>query len=116
MSQPPHPPGADRDAPPNGDDPAGCAASPAPDDLPGERGAGTVRTPEEPPSADPVAGDDEHNPSLEGLGSRLRSGAKFAAVALVFTQLISLTQTIVIARILTPVEIGTFTLGTLFAT
>ncbi|GLZ48514.1 hypothetical protein Acsp06_46990 [Actinomycetospora sp. NBRC 106375] len=59
--------------------------------------------------------DSEHDPSLEGLESKLRRGASFAAVALVFTQLISLTQTIVVARILSPVEIGTFTLGTLFA-
>jgi PST family polysaccharide transporter len=59
--------------------------------------------------------DAEHNPSLEDLGGRLRQGAKFAAVALVFTQLISLGQTVVVARLLTPLEIGTFTLGTLFA-
>lgn len=67
---------------------------------------------DEPRSAVP---DSEHDPSLEDLGSRLRSGAKFASVALVVTQLISLGQTIVVARILSPLEIGTFTLGTVFA-
>lgn len=59
--------------------------------------------------------DSDHDPSLEDLGSRLRSGAKFASVALVMTQLISLGQTIVVAHILSPLEIGTFTLGTVFA-
>jgi PST family polysaccharide transporter len=59
--------------------------------------------------------DSEHDPSLEGLGSRLRSGAKFTSIALVATQIISLGQTIVLARILSPLEIGTFVLGTLFA-
>ncbi|WP_328305114.1 lipopolysaccharide biosynthesis protein [Actinomycetospora sp. NBC_00405] len=58
---------------------------------------------------------DEHNPSLDGLGGRLRRGAQFAAIALVFTQLISLGQTVVVARLLTPAEIGIFTLGTLLA-
>ena len=58
---------------------------------------------------------DEHNPSLDGLGGRLRQGAQFAAIALVFTQLISLGQTVVVARLLTPAEIGIFTLGTLLA-
>ncbi|MFC5141102.1 lipopolysaccharide biosynthesis protein [Actinomycetospora rhizophila] len=58
---------------------------------------------------------DEHNPSLQGLGSRLRRGAQFAAVALIFTQLISLIQTVFVARLLTVEEIGVFTAGTLFA-
>src|SRR3954469_17727736 len=75
------------------------------------RGTGTGGN-EERRSAVP---DSDHDPSLEGLGSRLRSGAKFASVALVVTQLISLGQTIVLARILSPLEIGTFALGTLFA-
>ncbi len=44
---------------------------------------------------------DEHNPSLQGLGSRLRRGAQFAAIALIFTQLISLIQTVFVARLLT---------------
>ena len=43
------------------------------------------------------------------------AGAQFAAIALVFTQLISLGQTVVVARLLTPAEIGIFTLGTLLA-
>ncbi|MEJ2862295.1 lipopolysaccharide biosynthesis protein [Actinomycetospora flava] len=58
---------------------------------------------------------DEHNPSLKNLGSRLRRGAQFAAIALIFTQLISLIQTIFVARLLTVEEIGVFTAGTLFA-
>lgn len=58
---------------------------------------------------------DEHNPSLKGLGSRLRRGAQFAAVALIFTQMISLVQTVFVARLLTVEEIGVFTAGTLFA-
>jgi len=76
-------------------------------------GAQTVDPPSEGGSSS--VPDSEHDPPLEGLGSKLRRGAAFASVALVFTQLISLSQTIVIARILTPLEIGTFTLGTLFA-
>jgi PST family polysaccharide transporter len=106
MSVPPQPPGPGSDGPAPSGSPVGLdaattqiAAEPA-DDAP------------EPPEVE----DSEHNPSLEGLGAKLRTGAKFASVALVFTQLISLTQTIVIARILSPLEIGTFTLGTLFAT
>ncbi|MDD7940815.1 oligosaccharide flippase family protein [Actinomycetospora lutea] len=104
MSQPPQPPDAE-----GPQTPAGTAGLDAATTHLGVR---------DPDTHDPRASevpDSEHDPSLEGLGSRLRSGAKFASVALVFTQVISLAQTIVVARILSPAEIGTFTLGTIFA-
>lgn len=116
MSVPPQPPGPGSDGPAPSGSPVGLDAATT-------QLAAEPSEPAEPPeAAEEGAGppdevdDSEHNPSLEGLGAKLRTGAKFASVALVFTQLISLTQTIVIARILTPLEIGTFTLGTLFAT
>lgn len=59
--------------------------------------------------------DAEHNPSLDGLAKTLKHGAAISAVALVATQLMSLTQTVVVARLLTPGEIGAFTLGSIFA-
>ena len=104
MSQPPQPPdGRDREGPPAPAGPTGLDAATThlgvrdtDDDLPHD-----PRRSEVP--------DSEHDPSLEGMGSRLRSGAKFASVALIFTQLISLGQTIVVARILSPAEIGVFT-------
>ncbi|HET6521618.1 MAG TPA: lipopolysaccharide biosynthesis protein, partial [Geminicoccaceae bacterium] len=121
MTQPP-----DRDGTP--------ARGQRPDGSPGGPEHGSERRPEHaqpgiadamPESApDPIAegggtpdqdaGNDQ-DPSLKGLGSRLRRGAQFAAVALVFTQLISLAQTVVVARLLTPAEIGVFTLGTILA-
>ncbi|MHC1562405.1 lipopolysaccharide biosynthesis protein [Actinomycetospora sp. C-140] len=109
MSQPPQPPGRDHEGPPAPAGPTGLDAATThlgvrddEDDLPHDPKRSAVP-------------DSEHDPSLEGMGSRLRSGAKFASVALIFTQLISLAQTIVVARILSPAEIGVFTLGTIFA-
>ncbi|PVZ07990.1 lipopolysaccharide biosynthesis protein [Actinomycetospora cinnamomea] len=118
---------------PNGVTPHGTptpAAASGPTDVPTEAvssdttdapttATATVRPPGDgavkPSEAHEAHEDDEHNPSLHGLGSKLRQGAKFAAVALVLTQIISLAQTIVVARLLSPAEIGVFTLGTIFA-
>ena len=104
---PPNPPDPPPDGPPDGSWSSATHDSAAPTGGAATDDAADRRTPGVP--------DSEHDPSLEGLGSTLRRGASFAAVALVFTQLISLTQTIFVARILTPAEIGAYTLGTLFA-
>ncbi|WP_433783518.1 oligosaccharide flippase family protein [Actinomycetospora sp. CA-101289] len=74
----------------------------------------TSRPRQGPADGTPVA-DAEHNPSLNGLSRTLRRGATISAAMLFLTQLISLGQTVVVARLLTPAEIGVFTLGTLFA-
>ncbi|GAA4772189.1 hypothetical protein GCM10023200_00620 [Actinomycetospora chlora] len=113
MSQPPRPPDPEGAPAPAG--PVGLDAETTHlDATPGAPGApGDAGRPDDDRRSE--VPDSEHDPSLEGLGSRLRSGAKFASVALVFTQLLSLGQTIVVARILTPTEIGVFTLGTIFA-
>jgi PST family polysaccharide transporter len=46
------------------------------------------------------------------LGSTLRRGAVLSAVALVIVQTVSFLQTLVIARLLSPAEIGIFAAGT----
>ncbi|WP_433783520.1 lipopolysaccharide biosynthesis protein [Actinomycetospora sp. CA-101289] len=109
MNQPPDHdgPAAREGAPGSGegvDAPTVTQATPGPDDPATEGGADR-----------PQSADDEHNPDLENLGGKLRRGAQYAAIALTFTQIISLAQTIVVARLLTPTEIGVFTLGTMFA-
>ncbi|MHC1562400.1 lipopolysaccharide biosynthesis protein [Actinomycetospora sp. C-140] len=80
-------------------------------------GSGRAPTPAETgdapgPAATPDAG---HNPSLNKLSRTLKRGATISAAMLFVTQLISLGQTVVVARLLTPAEIGAFTLGTIFA-
>jgi O-antigen/teichoic acid export membrane protein len=45
----------------------------------------------------------------------VRRGATASALVLVFTQLVSLGQTLVIARLLTPAEVGLFAAGTVLA-
>jgi PST family polysaccharide transporter len=49
------------------------------------------------------------------LGGAVRRGATASAVVLVFTQLVSLGQTLVIARLLSPAEVGLFAAGTVLA-
>ncbi|MDD7966715.1 lipopolysaccharide biosynthesis protein [Actinomycetospora lemnae] len=67
------------------------------------------------PEPAPKVTDAEHNPSLNGLGKTLRRGATISAAMLFVTQVIALSQTIVVARLLSPAEIGVFTLGTMFS-
>jgi O-antigen/teichoic acid export membrane protein len=50
------------------------------------------------------------------LGAILRRGAAMSAVALVLVQVISLAQTLVLARLLSPTEVGLFAAGTVLAT
>lgn len=67
------------------------------------------------PTGDAAPSDAGHNPSLNKLSRTLKRGATISAGMLFVTQLISLGQTVVVARLLTPAEIGAFTLGTIFA-
>ena len=53
---------------------------------------------------------------IGALGSVLRRGAAMSACALVLVQLITLLQTLVLARLLNPVEVGLFAAGTVLAT
>lgn len=53
---------------------------------------------------------------IGGLASVLRRGAAMSASALVLVQLITLLQTLVLARLLSPVEVGLFAAGTVLAT
>ncbi|MDF2977060.1 MAG: polysaccharide biosynthesis protein, partial [Actinomycetospora sp.] len=122
--------------PPHGSEPTGPGVphSGGESERPGSQGDGldaaTTRItpteavagrPDADPEADPVRGpgrvvaDDEHNPSLNKLGRTLKRGASISAAMLFVTQVISLAQTVVVARLLSPAEIGVFTLGTLFA-
>lgn len=118
MTQPP-----DSDGNPGRGHPHGSPGSSRPHDRADRAEQGVGQAMPEAPVDPPFEGGaspqeeapDEHNPSLKNLGSRLRRGAQFAAVALIFTQLISLIQTIFVARLLTVEEIGVFTAGTLFA-
>jgi O-antigen/teichoic acid export membrane protein len=50
------------------------------------------------------------------LGSILRRGAAMSAAALVLVQVITLAQTLVLARLLSPAEVGVFAAGTVLAT
>ena len=49
------------------------------------------------------------------LGGTLRRGAAIATAILVFTQLVSLAQTLVLARLLSPAEVGWFAAGTVLS-
>lgn len=51
-----------------------------------------------------------------GLGSVLRRGAVISAAGLVSVQITALIQTIVLARLLTPAEVGAFAAGTVLTT
>lgn len=50
--------------------------------------------------------------STQALGGTLRRGAAVSAVALVIVQAVSLAQTLVLARLLSPAEVGVFAAGT----
>lgn len=52
---------------------------------------------------------------MEGLSSTLKRGALYSAAALVFGQVISFAQTLVLARLLRPEELGIFVAGTLLS-
>jgi O-antigen/teichoic acid export membrane protein len=50
-----------------------------------------------------------------GLSGTLRRGAVISAGSLVFTQLVSLVQTLILARLLSPAEVGWFAAGTVLS-
>ena len=52
-------------------------------------------------------------PSIDKLGKTLQRGAKISAIVLVVTQSISLIQTLAVARLLSPAEVGAFTAGSI---
>ncbi|GAA4914490.1 PST family polysaccharide transporter [Actinomycetospora succinea] len=54
-------------------------------------------------------------PSIDKLGKTLQRGAKISAIVLVVTQSISLIQTLAVARLLSPAEVGAFTAGSILA-
>lgn len=54
----------------------------------------------------------EEQAPVSGLGATLRRGAAISALSLVIVQVVGLAQTLVIARLLTPTEIGLFYAGT----
>jgi PST family polysaccharide transporter len=68
----------------------------------------------------PAHGDDADEVTAaarsQSLSPVLRRGAKISAGALVFTQLVSLAQTMALARILSPSDIGAFYAGTVLST
>jgi O-antigen/teichoic acid export membrane protein len=53
--------------------------------------------------------------ATDRLSGTLRRGAAISAAVLVFTQLVSLGQTLIIARLLQPAEVGLFAAGTVLA-
>ncbi|MCG7595440.1 oligosaccharide flippase family protein [Mycobacterium sp. C3-094] len=65
-----------------------------------------------------TSGADVDTPDLSGPGSMagtLRRGAAISTAMLVFTQLVSLVQTLVLARLLSPEEVGWFAAGTVLS-
>ncbi len=128
MTRPPDGPGPTGPEPgqrPDGTDrsPDRSGGSPSPDVAttevrPGEAVGDQLGAQEESvPDAEatPKVGDHEHNPNIQGLSKTLRRGATISAAMLFVTQVIALSQTIVVARLLSPAEIGVFTLGTMFS-
>ncbi|HEX2300515.1 MAG TPA: lipopolysaccharide biosynthesis protein [Pseudonocardiaceae bacterium] len=66
----------------------------------------------EPPAAGQAA---TSNPDLGNLSATLRKGAVISAFVLVVVQVTSLLQTLVLARLLSPLEIGLFAAGTVLS-
>lgn len=54
-------------------------------------------------------------PDMEGLSNTLKRGALYSAAAMVFGQVISFVQTLVLAHLLTPTDLGLFVAGTLLS-
>ncbi|MDN5858565.1 MAG: oligosaccharide flippase family protein, partial [Pseudonocardia sp.] len=54
-------------------------------------------------------------PDMYGLSSTLKRGATYSAAALLFCQVISFAQTLVLARLLTPTELGVYVAGTILS-
>ena len=54
-------------------------------------------------------------PDMDGLSSTLKRGALYSAAALLFGQVISLAQTLVLARLLTPSDLGIYVAGTILS-
>lgn len=71
-----------------------------------------MSTPPEPPPALHTA---TSAPDVSNLGATLRKGAVISAVVLLVVQATSFLQTLVLARLLSPTEIGIFTAGTLLS-
>jgi O-antigen/teichoic acid export membrane protein len=69
---------------------------------------------------DPAVGEEADEVSAaarsQSLSPILRRGAKISGGALVFTQLVTLVQTMALARILSPYEVGVFYAGTVLTT
>ena len=70
---------------------------------------------------DPAAGEEADEVSAlaarsQSLSPILRRGAKISGGALLFTQLVTLVQTMALARILSPYEVGIFYAGTVLTT
>ncbi|MGD9705283.1 MAG: lipopolysaccharide biosynthesis protein [Acidimicrobiia bacterium] len=53
------------------------------------------------------------DPDMSNLSGTLRRGASYSGIALVATQLIAFAQTLVLARLLTPEELGVYVVGTI---
>lgn len=70
-------------------------------------------TPEE---TDPASRTVETGPSGRSLMSSIGRVAGASTVALLFCELVSLAQTVALARLLTPAEIGIFVAGTVLTT
>lgn len=68
--------------------------------------------PEQPGTAEKTA-EATAQPSVDKLSKTLQRGAKISAIVLVVTQSISLIQTLAVARLLSPAEVGAFTAGSI---
>jgi PST family polysaccharide transporter len=74
-----------------------------------------VSTPPEQPEQPTALHTATSAPDVSNLGATLRKGAVISAFVLVVVQGTSLLQTLVLARLLSPTEIGIFTAGTLLS-
>lgn len=82
-----------------------------PDDLPTP--PPRVARPPGPPNAPPLAAPDAESPEPpKTLTGKIGRVAAASAVALIFGELVSLGQTIALARLLSPAEVGAFAAGT----
>ncbi|GAY13025.1 lipopolysaccharide biosynthesis protein [Pseudonocardia sp. N23] len=53
------------------------------------------------------------DPEMSNLSGTLRRGATYSGIALIATQLVAFVQTLVLARLLTPEELGVYVVGTI---
>ncbi|MFH5232757.1 lipopolysaccharide biosynthesis protein [Antrihabitans spumae] len=68
------------------------------------------------PTEGPETGEKAGGATSGGLSGGLRRGAALSAIGLIAVQLTALIQTVVLAHLLTPVEVGIFTAGTVLTT